>query len=279
MKNALKETLRNTVDRLDSHGHRSRLVLAANLAARALGRKQSFSIDSDGDWVNEQLSTVLVSPNPLFSCYSEKEAEIMDLWCHQYTPRPGDTVVDLGAGIGDEAVVFSRLVGPKGRVIAIEAHPHTYRCLEKTVKRSGLQNVTTLHCAVSDVDGIVRIGNNTVTHISNSIVLTDGKAVDVPAHRIDTILSDLEVEVVALLKMNIEGAERIAVMGIEARESSIRHFAISCHDFVADRDGTDELRTRSDILRRFDKPVFEIVRCTSDPRPWVRDYVYVKKND
>jgi hypothetical protein len=40
--------------------------------------------------------------------------------------RPGDTVIDVGANIGVLSLLASRLVGPSGRVLAIEAHPRTY---------------------------------------------------------------------------------------------------------------------------------------------------------
>ena len=52
-------------------------------------------------------------------------------YCLRYQPKPGDTVVDVGAGMGDDTLVFSRMVGPSGRVFSFEAHPDTFRCLQK----------------------------------------------------------------------------------------------------------------------------------------------------
>lgn len=275
----LKQFLRNAVDGMDRGGHRGTLAKIATLAVRLLGRDQRFSADSDGDWVNLQSGAVFVSPDALFTKLSDKQAEIRDLWCHQYRPGPGDVVIDVGAGIGDEAVVFSEMVGPTGRVIAIEAHPHTFRCLEKTVARSGLTNVTAIHCAIADAEGMLTIeDDDSQNHISHSVMKSSGgKGVEVPAHRLDTIIAREGVGEVAMLKMNIEGAERLAIKGMAEDDHSVRYYAISCHDFVADRDGNaDELRTREEILSHFRARNMEIDQRRDDPRPWVRDYVYAK---
>jgi hypothetical protein len=51
---------------------------------------------------------------------SQEEEEARDVFFQEYTPVEGDVVVDVGAGIGTELGLFSRLVGPTGRVYAIE---------------------------------------------------------------------------------------------------------------------------------------------------------------
>jgi hypothetical protein len=59
----------------------------------------------------------------------------------RYQPRPGDVVIDIGAGVGEETLSFSRAVGPKGKVVCVEAHPRTFRCLQKLVRYNQLVNV------------------------------------------------------------------------------------------------------------------------------------------
>ena len=44
-----------------------------------------------------------------------------DLLWRRYRPRPGDVVLDIGAGNGGETLYLASLVGPTGRVLAIEA--------------------------------------------------------------------------------------------------------------------------------------------------------------
>ncbi|MDN3646949.1 FkbM family methyltransferase [Pontixanthobacter aestiaquae] len=274
----IKSTLRALVDTVDGRGGRSVLAGLANGIVKVAGRDQKFSVDSEGDWVNAQDGASFVSPDILFTKLSDKQAEIRDLWCYQHDVQAGDVIVDVGAGIGDEAVVFSKMVGPTGRVIAIEAHPHTFRCLKKTIAQSGLKNVTAIHCAVADAEGTLTIEDSAdQNHISHSIMKSSASGVEVPAHRLDTILKREKITDLAMLKMNIEGAERLAIKGMRKDDYSIRHYAISCHDFVADRDGTDELRTREEVLKHFGDMGLKIEQRLGDPRPWVRDYVYAKE--
>ena len=80
-----------------------------------------------------------------------------DWWFYRYQPAEGDVIVDVGAGIGDDALVFSRAVGGRGRVLSIEAHPATFRLLEKTCRYNHLENTQAIHGALVDKPGIVFI--------------------------------------------------------------------------------------------------------------------------
>src|SRR5437762_9988574 len=66
----------------------------------------------------------------------------------------GDWVVDVGANIGQYTKRFSDLVGPEGRVIAIEPVPETFALLSANVLLCQHSNVTLLNMAASDELGI-----------------------------------------------------------------------------------------------------------------------------
>lgn len=70
-----------------------------------------------------------------------------------YTPKRGDTVVQIGPYLGHFTTQLSHQVGEDGRVIAIEAHPENYRLLEANVRENCLDNVTTMNKAVSNTNG------------------------------------------------------------------------------------------------------------------------------
>ena len=55
--------------------------------------------------------------------------------------RAGDVAIDVGAGAGEETLTFSRAVGPNGKVVSIEGHPRTFRCLEAMVRYNRPENV------------------------------------------------------------------------------------------------------------------------------------------
>lgn len=50
------------------------------------------------------------------------------------TLGPGDVIVDIGAGAGEETLTFSGAIGPTGKVISIESRPRTYHCLKALVR-------------------------------------------------------------------------------------------------------------------------------------------------
>ena len=67
--------------------------------------------------------------------------------------RPGDTFVDVGANVGYVSALASRLVGPRGAVVAIEPSPPVIAALQETLTRNDLTNVRMVAAAVSDREG------------------------------------------------------------------------------------------------------------------------------
>ncbi len=79
---------------------------------------------------------------------------------HHFLPhlvRAGDVAVDVGANLGYYTVPLAGLVGPRGRVLAVEPVPLYRRVLERRTRR--LANVTVLPFALGDQEGVpVRLG-------------------------------------------------------------------------------------------------------------------------
>jgi FkbM family methyltransferase len=74
----------------------------------------------------------------------EPEYDMLERWV-----RAGDTVLDVGANIGRYTMKLSALVGPQGRVIAVEPVAETFVLLSENVSRSPHGNVTLLNVAAS----------------------------------------------------------------------------------------------------------------------------------
>lgn len=66
--------------------------------------------------------------------------------------RDGQTVVDLGCGPGFTSVDLARVVGPRGRVIAVDASTVATDCLRAAVAREALANVDVVTHDVCDLD-------------------------------------------------------------------------------------------------------------------------------
>ena len=202
------------------------------------------------------------------------EMNTFDFFLYRYTPKPGDVVVDVGAGAGEEVWTFSRLVGPTGRVIAVEAHPTTVEILRRNVRRWGLSNVTILHAALAVETGTRRIADDGAKE-SNRLILAGGLAV--PAMTFDQLLDTTGVAKVDLLKMNIEGAEREVLRGA-TRLHQVSNAAVECHDFLADAGGEPSLATSADIERLFRAADFDVsFHPPDDMRSWARYYIYAAR--
>lgn len=59
-------------------------------------------------------------------------------------PLPGSAIADIGAGSGFMALEFARLVGPKGRVLAVDINPKMMERLAGLAKEKGLGHLETI---------------------------------------------------------------------------------------------------------------------------------------
>lgn len=256
---------------LDRRPTRKLIAWGASRALALRGDTRRFSVDAAGRWVNQQPQATFVSPDIFTSFLSQVEAKALDAWCHDYTPAEGDVVVDLGAGFGDEVVVFSNLVGPSGRVIAVEAHPGTFGCLAETVRRSGCTNVSVMQCAIGERNGTLRI-SDLAAHVANSVT-TEGRSIDVPARSLDSLAAELGIERIDLLKINIEGAERDVMKGMAGIAPLTRNIVIECHDFVADAGGGDWFRTKANVTAALEAFGFSVRSRPNAPAACLRDTI------
>jgi ubiquinone/menaquinone biosynthesis C-methylase UbiE len=59
--------------------------------------------------------------------------------------RQGDTVLDIGPGMGYFSIALAKIVGEKGRVIAADVQIEMLNALKKRAKRAGIEQQITLH--------------------------------------------------------------------------------------------------------------------------------------
>jgi FkbM family methyltransferase len=262
------------VDRLDRPGRRALLVVPGSVWVSKKYRRPCLVYWRDGAWIHHYRGAKI--PHGSLARAAPPDvltAEAREIFLHDYTPRPGDVVFDVGAGIGAETLLFSRLVGPAGRVVSIEAHPRTYGRLVDLCRANGLANVTPLQLAVSDHDGAAVI-SDAAHHARNTTVGDEGGGIEVPARRLETVARELGITRIDLLKMNIEGAERAAIRGVGPLLERTGHVCIGCHDFLADGGGAEELRTKADVRGFLTDHGFAVTARDDAPEPWTRDYLY-----
>jgi FkbM family methyltransferase len=129
----------------------------------------------------------------------------------------GDWVIDIGANVGHYTKKFSDLVGPKGRVIAVEPVPDTFALLAANVAAFRHRNVTLLNVAASDKAAIVgmQIPDFTDTGLKNyyrAALTAEASELEVLTVALDALAIDRRI---ALIKIDTEGHDPIVLAGLE----------------------------------------------------------------
>jgi FkbM family methyltransferase len=137
------------------------------------------------------------------------------LKCISQHVREGDTVVDAGANIGAVTVHLSSCVGNKGKVLAVEMLPETAQRLRRTIELTQLKNVHVVEQALSDkvgdtITAYVPAGGFGMASIIDSSN-AEMRRIEVLSTTLDTVT--FEVGKIALIKMDLEGAEPQALAG------------------------------------------------------------------
>jgi FkbM family methyltransferase len=255
---------------LNRRGCRSILAAIGSIITSVRAGKQC-RVSYDGEWVQRFPSRTLVEPRLTLWTPEEIDGLNSDLWLYKYLPSNGDTIIDVGAGTGWETLSFSRSVGVTGRVISVEAHPKTFRCLSRMCEKNRLENVTLIQAAIVDRECEVVLSDSE-EHEANSITSV-GSGIRVEGTTLDNIFWSQGLSHVDFLKMNIEGAEKLALHGMGEMIKRTKNVCISCHDFLADEGGSNELRTRASVVTFLEQCGF-VVSYRDPDQMWRRDFVY-----
>jgi len=150
--------------------------------------------------------------------------------------RPGMTVCDVGANVGELTVLFSRFVGPDGVVHAFEPVPSTFDRLSAVIEAGARTNVVLNRVALAAEPGSVVMNLYDDEHLSWSTVVErprrpGGADVlpvrreEVPALRLDEYCAREAIDRIDLLKIDVEGAELDVLRG---SERLLRSRAVAC---------------------------------------------------
>ncbi|MDP9071278.1 MAG: FkbM family methyltransferase [Actinomycetota bacterium] len=158
--------------------------------------------------------------------WSEPE---LDLITHAV--QPGESALDIGANFGLWSYHLARATGPKGRVLAFEPVPFTYRCLRLVAKILRMVNVEMLAVGCGEQRARVRFlaPAQDSGAISAGLVHLAGRGDrgEASAHERASCGAELWCDVVALdelladlpglsfVKCDIEGSELFAFRGAE----------------------------------------------------------------
>jgi len=134
----------------------------------------------------------------------------------EFMPSAGDIVVDVGASIGAFSIRSSLIVGEKGKVIAIEPEPNSFKILDTNIKANKLSNVLCLNLALSNKEGYENL------HIKSDIpswssfkkdMVSYDKITTVKVKTLNNLFKELKLQRIDLLKIDTQGSEKEIIEG------------------------------------------------------------------
>jgi FkbM family methyltransferase len=122
--------------------------------------------------------------------------------------RPGMTVIDGGAHVGYFTTALSKMVGPKGRVLACEMNPPTLRLLRRNTRHCA--NVEVIPVAIGERDEMVTMYEN--NGLTSSASVTETKpglhaTRLVQMRSLQSVLDERKIGRADFIKLDIEGGE------------------------------------------------------------------------
>jgi FkbM family methyltransferase len=185
----------------------------------------------------------------------------------------GATFVDIGAHEGYCSLKAARVVGPNGRVIAVEPNPEMVSRLRANIKASGATVISVEPVACSDSETTLDLfvaaqsntGSSSFSKTNASMYGAAARSCQVNARRIDAIIREAGVSRVDVVKIDAEGAELLVLRGME--ETLLLHhpvLLVELDDRLLKSMGTSSsetiafLRSHGYTLRRsYDEANFE----------------------
>jgi FkbM family methyltransferase len=135
---------------------------------------------------------------------------------------PGDTVLDLGAGLGLTAILAAKASG-SGRVVAYEANPAIAPLAEKNARRNGVQ-VEIRNRAIAAKKGVCEFHLRRSFPASSSIATKGSQTIQIEADAAQDVIDEIKPNVIVC---DIEGIEREVL--VKSNLSSVQRLVVEVH--------------------------------------------------
>ena len=141
----------------------------------------------------------------------------------QHYLRPGMTFIDIGVNKGFFTLIAAKTVGQAGKVLAFEPSPDNCDWIRKSIALNNYQNAYVYEMALGHEDMRVSLHlgaksghHSLVTHSKN--IETD--TIEVQMRSLDSILDELQINSIDIIKIDVEGAEQLVLEGAKRTLSS-----------------------------------------------------------
>ena len=177
--------------------------------------------------------------------------------------RPGDRVLDIGAHHGFEAMLFSKLVGPQGFVLAVEPSPFNAMLAWTQVGLNRADNCEILQAAVGARSGELCISQETNARVSYS-------GLTVPAFTADELSS--KYGPFTAMKIDVEGFEHEVLKGATELLASRPKILLELHAELLPRYGSSVEQVLA-MLPSYEGTFMPRVAHWTDVRPYPAEKV------
>lgn len=134
--------------------------------------------------------------------------------------REGGTFLDVGANVGFYSMLALEVVGATGAVHAFEVDQRPLRCLRRTIEHDSIANLHLHEVAVGHQDGVIGLAMRKESG-HTGVVLQGGDG-EVRMLTLDTWWRSAGRADVQAIKIDIEGAELLALQGAKAMLEELR---------------------------------------------------------
>jgi len=178
-----------------------------------------------------------------------------------------DVFFDIGANTG-LYTLFAAKRCPTANVVAFEPYPPNVRLLKRDIDRNGLENVDVWDVVLSNSTDTVEFNQpeqEDVGYGSGSIESEEGgsdSTVEVTAKSGDELISDGEIPIPNVVKIDVEGAEPLVVEGMENALSAPECRLVYCEIHRSDVEYRPSISdfgmALSDMKTQFEEFGFEV---------------------
>ncbi len=159
----------------------------------------------------------------------------------------GDTVIDIGAHIGEYTLLGAKLVGTKGFVIAVEPAYDTMKSLKENIILNDFKNCLVLEKAVGEkveTRSLYKVSEEDVygyldPYVENKKLM---KKSEIEVTTVDHIILSKNLNLVNLLKIDVEGFEYEVLLGCKdaLNKNKIKKIIIEIHSGFLKSKGINE---------------------------------------
>lgn len=182
----------------------------------------------------------------------------------------GSTFIDGGANIGFFSLIASKIIGPKGVVIAFEPTPLTSSFLKKNIKINNINNVVVSNNGLSSSEKYLpfvltnKPEGNSIIFDKEKNLSNKNEIININTTSIDKFCINNDIQKVDLIKLDIEGQELEAIKGAKETLISNKNIKIIFELNIAySRDGIEFAK---EIYKELNKLNFSNFEALLDPR-------------